>query len=298
MTGYVNALKLRFEDKDAKDEAYAELEEVRYEGCIRDMFTRIQTLNDKAMVSGAALKKLILEWLPQKILDQMHVVDLTGKTDNEIIAIITSAGRTAEKWEAARKNLGLKATFRTFSKARQSKYEEETEKPERRKHKKDRFRKTDRKTRKYRSGEKIKENRSGSNLDFTKTEGVDPSELSRRRAAGECVRCAWHADQKGTHKVRDCQRPAKLDKGTASLPKPKEYQKIKDAAVGLHSEGSEGSESSEDSSSTESTYESDDSDDSGDSGDSQGECLDRSSEELEQDPQDERNWWDSSEDSD
>jgi len=132
MTGYVNALKLRFEDKDAKDEAFAELEEVRYEGCIRDMFTKIQTFNDKAMVSGAALKKMILERLPQKILDQMHVVDLMGQTDNEIISIITNAGRTEEKWEAARKNLGLKASFRTFSRSKQSKYEKESEKPERR----------------------------------------------------------------------------------------------------------------------------------------------------------------------
>jgi len=109
MTGYVNAVKLRFEDKDAKDEAFAELEKVRYEGCIRDMFTKIQTFNDKAMVSGAALKKLILERLPQKILEQMHVVNLTGKTDNEIITIITNAGRTAEKWKAARKTFGSKS---------------------------------------------------------------------------------------------------------------------------------------------------------------------------------------------
>jgi hypothetical protein len=108
MTGYINALKLRFEDRDAKDEAYAELEKVRYEGCIRDMFTQIQTLNDKAAVSGAAFKKLILERLPHKIPEQMHTVDLTGRTDQEIMTIITNAGRTAEKWEAARNNLGLK----------------------------------------------------------------------------------------------------------------------------------------------------------------------------------------------
>ena len=175
MTGYVNALKLRFEDKDAKDEAFAELEEVCYEGCIRDMVTRIQTLNDKAMVSGAALKKLILEWLPQKILEQMHVVDLTGKTDNEIITIITNAGRTEEKWEAARKNLGLKASFRTRGKTWESKYEKETEEPERRKHKKDRFRNRERK---YRFSEKVKKNRSRSNVDLSQTEGIDPSELS------------------------------------------------------------------------------------------------------------------------
>jgi hypothetical protein len=117
MTGYINALKLRFEDRDAKDEAYAELEKVRYEGCIRDMFTQIQTLNDKAAVTGAAFKKLILERLPHKILEQMHTVDLTGRTDQDIMTIITNAGRTAEKWEAARNNLGLKNQFKAKEKA-------------------------------------------------------------------------------------------------------------------------------------------------------------------------------------
>jgi len=81
MTGYVNALKLRFEDRDAKDQAYANLEKVRYDGCIRDMFTKIRMYNDKALVSGAALKKLILERLPPKIQEQMHTVVLTGNTD-------------------------------------------------------------------------------------------------------------------------------------------------------------------------------------------------------------------------
>jgi hypothetical protein len=116
MTGYVNGLKLRFEDRDVKDEAYADLEKVRYEGCIRDMFTKIRTFNDKAMVTAAALKKIILERLPQKIIKQMHTVDLPRKTDQEIITIITNAGRTAEKWETARKNLGLKEALRTYDK--------------------------------------------------------------------------------------------------------------------------------------------------------------------------------------
>ena len=60
------------------------------------MFTQIQMHNDKALVTGAALKKLILERLPQKIVEQMHTIDLTGRADNEIIDIITKAGRTAE----------------------------------------------------------------------------------------------------------------------------------------------------------------------------------------------------------
>jgi len=54
------------------------------------------------MVSGAALKKLFHERLRQKILEQMHTVDLTGKTGQEIITIIVNAECTAEKWEAAK----------------------------------------------------------------------------------------------------------------------------------------------------------------------------------------------------
>jgi len=235
MIGYVNAPKLRFEDKDAKDEAFASLEGVCYKGCIRDMFTKIQTFNAKAMVSGAALKKLILERSPQKILEQMHVVDLTGKTDNEIITIIINAGRTTQTWDAARKNLGLKASFKTYNRSKQSKYEETSQKTERRTNKQDRIRKSERRDRKDNYSGKVKMNRTRSDLNFTKTEGIDLSEISRRKAAGDCLRCAWPSDRKGTHMVKDCQRPIKLDKGTASFPKAKEYQKMKVAGIELPS---------------------------------------------------------------
>jgi len=57
-----------------------------------------KTFNDKLMATGAALKNMILDRLPQKIIEQMHTVDLTGKTDQEIITRITNAGETAEKW--------------------------------------------------------------------------------------------------------------------------------------------------------------------------------------------------------
>jgi hypothetical protein len=116
MTGCVNGLKLRCEDRDAKHEAYADLEKVRYEGFIRDVFIKIQTLNDKAMVTGAALNIIILERLPQKILEQINKVDLSRKTDQEIITIITNAGRTAEKWAAARKHVVFKASLTSFVK--------------------------------------------------------------------------------------------------------------------------------------------------------------------------------------
>jgi len=177
MTGYVNALKLRFEDRDAKDEAYVDLERIRYEGCIHNMIIKIQTFNDKAMVTGAALNKLILERLPQKILEQMHVVDLTGKSDQEIITNITNAGRTAEKWEAVRKNLGLKASLRTHDK-KQSKLERIREKPE----------KSERRKNKQGRSEKrrFKKHRPECNQDYSKTEGIDPSEFGRSKSAEEC----------------------------------------------------------------------------------------------------------------
>jgi hypothetical protein len=36
---YTKALKLQYEDKDAKDEAYTSLETVQYDWCIQNMFT-------------------------------------------------------------------------------------------------------------------------------------------------------------------------------------------------------------------------------------------------------------------
>ena len=79
---YQNHLMLRFEDKEAWGKAYAELEKIRYDGDIRDMFTKSLMTNDKAQLTGAGLKKLILDWLPVKVLEQMHTVDLTRKSDH------------------------------------------------------------------------------------------------------------------------------------------------------------------------------------------------------------------------
>jgi len=282
MTGYINALTLRFEDKDARDEAYCELEKVRYEGCIRDMFTKTQTHNDKALVTGAALKKLILERLPAKILEQMHTVDLTGKTDQEMMSIVTNAGRTAEKWEAGRNNLSLKAQFRTKEKSLERFRNEKPDRKERRP-KKDRGGRIEkRKFSKDRSDRKPKR-------DNSKTEGIESSEIDRRKAAGECLRCAWPSDRTGSHRVKDRVRPIKLDKGTATYPKAKEYQKIKIAATGLpeHEDESEDEVSSTDESESSSEDE-----------DSEREFLDDTDEEELEEQEEAGNWWDSPEVSD
>jgi len=47
-TTYQNNIQLRFEDKEVRDMAYSNMEKVRCKGGIRDMFTRIQTYNDRA----------------------------------------------------------------------------------------------------------------------------------------------------------------------------------------------------------------------------------------------------------
>jgi len=70
-------------------------------------------------------------------------------------------------------------------------------------------------------------NKQGQNLqrDNSKTEGIESGEIERRKAAGECLHCAWPQDRKGNHRVKDCIRGIKLDKGTATYPTVNESQK-------------------------------------------------------------------------
>ena len=78
ITGYIKGAKLRFEDKDANDEAYAALGTISYDGCLQDMLTQIRMHNDEAMVTAAALQKIILYRSQHNILETINTVDLTG----------------------------------------------------------------------------------------------------------------------------------------------------------------------------------------------------------------------------
>jgi len=83
--------------------------------------------------------------------------------------------------------------------------------------------------------------------------GIDRAEIQRRKKEGECLRCAWPSDRKGHHRVADCRRPIKLDKGTASYPKAKGFPEIKqDLRLLSDEEESSGSVSLEGSSSDDS----------------------------------------------
>ena len=59
----------------------------------------------------------------------------------------------------------------------------------------------------------------------SKVEGINLVEFRRRKAADECLRCDWPFDRKGSHLVKDCERPIKLDKGTAPFAKSGRYPK-------------------------------------------------------------------------
>ena len=53
----------------------------------------------------------------------------------------------------------------------------------------------------------------------TQTAGIDGNKLRRRKTAGECQRCAWPQDRKGSHKTLDCFGRKNLEKGTAPFLK-------------------------------------------------------------------------------
>jgi hypothetical protein len=251
------------------------------------MFTQIQTYNDKAQVTGPAFKKLILDRLPTKILEQMHTVDLTGRTNEEIVDVITKAGKTAEKWEAARKNLAL----RSLGSKRDHKEKSRFDKPQKdRSYQKDKHRRS-KKDKKLFKDKSFKKSSSKGKSDL---EGIDRSEIDRRKSAGECLRCAWPSDRKGAHRVKDCRRAIKTDKGTADFPKAKEYQKMKIAAVEVNSTSDDSTDEYSESSSNEESEESESTSGSGsDSEDSEaGSCYDESQNSIEEESS-EGNWWDS-----
>jgi hypothetical protein len=91
--------------------SYTNLETAGYNVCIWNMFTQIQMHDKKAWVSGAALKKCILNQVPHIMLERTHMVGLSGRTDQKIIDVITNTCRTAEKCNKADNKSGLRKSI-------------------------------------------------------------------------------------------------------------------------------------------------------------------------------------------
>jgi hypothetical protein len=75
-------------------------------------------------------------------------------------------------------------------------------------------------------------------------EDINTAEIKRRRESGECLRCAWPADRKGTHQVRKCRRAIKLDNCTAPFPVKRQYT-AKNKIVAIESSNTDSSEDSD-----------------------------------------------------
>jgi hypothetical protein len=84
------------------------------------------------------------------------------------------------------------------------------------------------------SDQKFKPKNKSNKTYAEQTEGMDKSELDRRKAAGKFQKCAWPADRKGVYKTMDCCRWARQEIGIAPFPKPMEYKKLK---VGAYDHG-------------------------------------------------------------
>jgi hypothetical protein len=91
---------------------------------------------------------------------------------------------------------------------------------------------------------KFNRNRSGRKpkKDYSKTEGIDSSEIDRPKAANACLRCVSALDRKGINRVMDSVRLIMLDTGTANYQKAKECQKMMINRVEIDSDNESGSE--------------------------------------------------------
>jgi len=77
---------------------------------------KIDMHNNNVWLTCASLQSFMLCQLPVKILQQMHMVDLIGKSDKDIIWSILRARRTVEKREESKCNLMTKAPAQPYMK--------------------------------------------------------------------------------------------------------------------------------------------------------------------------------------
>jgi len=206
-----------FIDKEARDDIYAKLEKVRYNGCISDIWTKIQMCITQPPVTGSALKKLILDQLPQHIQEHMYTVHLAGKSKEVMINIWGSAGWTTANLEEPNKNLSAQM--------------EHSESKQMINHIRIPFQMS--------SGQDLQINTPYVFLsktfvdrrhpDATKTytsetETIKSPRIHKQRYANQWEKSAWPADRKERNETLNCFRWKLTDKGITPYTKPKEYQ--------------------------------------------------------------------------
>jgi hypothetical protein len=233
---YRAAINARFHNKHQQETAYKALTELRYGGNVQDMITEFDTLNAKAKVFGVAYRTMLMSKLPSEIFKHLTLINPADKTDEELREIIINAGKNVEVWKANEKNFGFMGKTRVSetSSGRINKDRGKIQKPRglgsgfQRQRQRFEQRGTQQRLKNNRGSSKPSPFVNAEGKTFKQlTEGIENSELARRRAAKECQRCAWPADRKGNHNTMKCIRDIKLSKGTADYGHPKQYQKMK-----------------------------------------------------------------------
>jgi hypothetical protein len=219
---YRAAIHARFHNQFQQEAAYKAIMEVRYEGNIQDMITEYDTLNVKAGITGVAYRTMLMSQLPQQVFKQLSTMNPADKTDAELREIILNAGKNVEIWQATAKNFGMiKKTPKASGRVSETGSVQKT--PFR---KNSRFKKQTTYTPANQKGSVPRAFKSAEGKTYAQMiQGVPPEEEKRRRAAKECIRCAWPSGRKGAHGTMKCFQAVKVTSGTADFPKG--YQKLK-----------------------------------------------------------------------
>jgi len=192
------------------------------------MFTEIQIHDDQGMVTCGVLKMQILNQLPYRIVEQMHSTNNMGKGDLQITAIITLAGRTAEKLDEVRNSLGLKKNLLERL-TRQDKPFQQNFQRRNDLQNGDSFQKHCPNSRRIEMMVSIK-HQSGK-IYAEQTDHINQFMSDSTKAVGECNRCAWFGDKRRAPRTMNCCCSKWVEKGTVPFPIAREFQMLK---VGAH----------------------------------------------------------------
>jgi hypothetical protein len=130
----------------------------------------------------------------------MYTPNLIGKSDRQMIDIITNAEKTAEQWEEAKHNLLIKPRDDKDRNSKKDKFQVSKK-----------YKKLWKEKDKEKIGKEKKDKKSRINKErlswFTETiEGITNNELDRQRKEKEYMGCVWPLDWKRSHSTTDYYR--------------------------------------------------------------------------------------------
>jgi hypothetical protein len=221
-SAYRSAVYARFHNQFQQENAYKDIMGVTYKGSIQDMITEYDTLNVKAGITGVAYRTLLMKELPPQIFKQLSTLNPADKTDSDPREVILNARKNTEIWQATEKNFRMVRYSKSTGRISETGavHKRSTKKFGSKGYQNNRYQ-TERK-------EVPRAFKSPAGKTYAQMiEGVPKNEIDRRRAAKECLRCAWPSDRKGAHGTMKCFQSIKVTNGTADFGKPKTYQKLK-----------------------------------------------------------------------